>query len=181
VSGEYSSRRTAGGGRPGASGRPGFRVRPAEATDQAAIGRLLVEVFVGEGHSPPSAAGRLEDGESLSRSGRLLMAELDDGEPVGAVLLIPGGDTARVAGPGAAAVRLLATRPAVRGRGAGHALMRECIALARQTGIRRLVLWTQPSMGAARRLYEALDFERAPTRDWTAGPGRRMLVYQKDL
>jgi hypothetical protein len=53
--------------------------------------------------------------------------------------------------------------------------------LARQAGIRRLVLWTQPSMGSARRLYEALDFERAPSRDLAAGPRRPMLVYQKDL
>ncbi|MDQ6742158.1 MAG: GNAT family N-acetyltransferase [Candidatus Dormibacteraeota bacterium] len=108
------------------------------------------------------------------------MAELD-GEPVGAVLLVPAGDTARLAAPGEAEVRLLATRPGVRGRGVGSALMRECVELARQAGIRRLVLWTQPSMGSARRLYEALDFERAPSRDWAAGPGRPMLVYQKDL
>jgi ribosomal protein S18 acetylase RimI-like enzyme len=158
-----------------------FRVRPARSTDLKAVGRLLVEVFVGEGYSSPDAAQRLEDVESLARSGQLLLAEGPEGELVGVVLLVTGGANARLAGSDEAEVRLLATRPGVRRRGVGGALMRGCVELAAQIGSCRLVLWTQPSMESARSLYEGFGFTRAPARDWTAPSGRQMLVYERDL
>jgi hypothetical protein len=46
-----------------------------------------------------------------------------------------------------------------------------------------LVLWTQPSMRAAQRLYQAHGFVRRPQRDaeLKPPPGRSFLVFDRSL
>jgi GNAT superfamily N-acetyltransferase len=70
-----------------------------------------------------------------------------DGEPVGCVFLVKGGDTT-------AKLRLLLVEPRARGLGLGRRLVRECIAFARAKGYRKLVLWTQSNLTAARAIYQ---------------------------
>ena len=86
---------------------------------------------------------------------RCWIAEMD-GEPVGAVLVVK-------AGKATAQLRLLLIEPGVRGHGLGKRLVQECIAFAREKGYRRLVLWTQSNLTAARSLYAGCGFELKKT------------------
>lgn len=75
-----------------------------------------------------------------------------DGEVVGSVFLFRGDED------DVAKLRLLYVEPDMRGLGIGRALVEACVAAARQRGYRRMVLWTQNHLLAARRIYQAVGF-----------------------
>jgi GNAT superfamily N-acetyltransferase len=74
-----------------------------------------------------------------------------DGARVGAVFLVK--QSARVA-----KLRLLIVEPSARGLGLGRRLVDACVAFARAAGYRKLVLWTQSELAAARAIYEKAGF-----------------------
>jgi GNAT superfamily N-acetyltransferase len=59
-----------------------------------------------------------------------------------------------------AKLRLLIVHPDARGKGLGARLVEECIRFARKAGYRKIVLWTQSHLDAARAVYRTRGFLR---------------------
>ena len=76
-----------------------------------------------------------------------------DGERVGSVFVVNEGRAS-------AKLRLLLIEPHARGAGLGNRLVEECIAFARKSGYRKLVLWTHANLLAARAIYTKLGFRK---------------------
>lgn len=159
-------------------------VRNFSPADAGAVNRVALAAFAQyEGvysdwkaltHSVGSMA-------ALAEHGRIIVAEDEAGEIVGAVAYVPPRSAPRAEffEPEWAIVRMLVVDPAARGQGLGRRLTEACIALARSDGAAAIALHTSPAMEAALALYRRLGFRlerKVPDRF-----GVPYAVYLKEL
>ena len=106
------------------------------------------------------------------------IAELD-GRRVGCVLCVPAESAAAEY---TGQLRILLVDPAARGKGIGERLVDECVGFARRAGYRRMRLWTNHPLVAARHIYLSHGFslvEEEPHRSY--GADLVGQVYELDL
>src|SRR5688572_28092239 len=97
---------------------------------------------------------RLDADEVADGRGAFLVAYID-GRPVGC-------GAVRCNEPGVAEIKRMYVAPEARGRGVGRLVLDELEAVARQLGIRRLVLETGPRQPEALALYRRAGFVEIP-------------------
>jgi ribosomal protein S18 acetylase RimI-like enzyme len=103
---------------------------------------------------------------------RCWIAEMG-GEVVGSVFLVRKSPTV-------SKLRLLIIHPRARGIGLGKRLTRACIRFARAAGYRKMVLWTQSHLAAARGIYQAEGFRKVSSEKHRSF-GKRLLAEVWEL
>lgn len=150
-------------------------IRAARTPEDLAVARELFREYAA-GTDAPACFVAFEDelaalpGDYAPPSGRLLLA--GDGEPAGCVAL-------RRLDAGTAEIKRLYVRAAHRGTGLGRSLALAAIAAARETGARRVVLDTLPSMIQAQALYRSLGFRESAA--YLASPTPGALCFERVL
>lgn len=99
-----------------------------------------------------------------------------DGVRAGSIFCVRGPDETT------AQLRLLLVTPAARGLGLGAELVDTCLAFARAAGYKRMVLWTNEPLVAARHIYLARGFRLTVTEPhemW--GDSLHGQTYELDL
>jgi len=137
-----------------------YSIRPATTTDNAAIAAIIREVMPEFGAGGPGFAIHDAEVDSMAEAYAIPRAAYFVVEADGQVLGV--GGVAALAGGEAdvCELRKMYFLPALRGRGAGRALIEHCLAAARAFGYRRCYLETLSGMDAAQALYLRTGFRR---------------------
>jgi predicted N-acetyltransferase YhbS len=146
-----------------------LRVRPATSADHAEVRHVITSAYQQYAASLPPAVFRAYMAELTDLDSRadaeLLVAEIGS-EIVGTVTYYGDASVEGLGWPsGWPGVRALGVDPAHRGRGIAAGLMEACLDRARVEGAPVICLHTANFMPAAVRLYEGLQFRRAPAHD----------------
>ena len=163
------------------AGEPWFRIRPIQATDDAAVAAVIRAVMPEFGATGDGFA--INDPEvdwmhrayAAPRSAYFVVER--DGVVEG------GGGVAPLANgtDDVCELRKMYFLPRLRGLGAGTAMMARCLETAREYGFRRCYLETLCGMDAAMRLYERTGFRRIDAPMGDTGHGGCNTFYLLDL
>jgi GNAT superfamily N-acetyltransferase len=162
---------------------PTFTVMPIASTSvsDAEIEALLRLSFVAGGFTDRSDADSVFKAAEVKARGDVLVAIDEQRKLIGMAIAVPVGSRARhFAEAGDAELQLLCVRPDQRDRGVGSALVQAVVQAARRGSARRLLLWTQPLMESAQRLYRRQGFQRKPAMDFSRG-SRTFVVFVRSL
>jgi D-aminoacyl-tRNA deacylase len=161
--------------------RPPASIRAATERDAVAIVALWTTAYVTEvegGRTEPYAEADFAD---TATRGDVFVAERE-GAVVGVVALFaPGAPGRAIARADEAELSRLVVGAAARHEGIGRALVVHCEELARAQGWAAITLWSRRYQTAAHRLYESLDYRRAPERDSVDATGHERVVFHLDL
>ena len=170
-------------GAPPSRGDPVHRVVSAndEPIGDDELQQLLMTVFIDGGFTDSARASLFDPREVHARGEVLYLRHTESQALMGVVVLVPPASPARrLADRTQSELHLLATAPEFRRSGVARALVDAAIARATHAGHSGMVLWTQPAMRAAHRLYLASGFVRDHERDFELS-GREFLVFQRPL
>jgi acyl-CoA thioesterase I len=141
---------------------------------------LLHRVYVDGGFTDAKVGAKIFTAPIVLERGQLLVAR--DGPSLAGMVIVvfPGSPARRIAADDEVEMHLLAVSPEYRKAGVGKALMDAAVELAQWRKFDKAVLWTQPSMKDAHRLYERFGFVRAPARDFENGESP-FWVFEKRI
>ena len=139
-----------------------FTIRPIEARDDAVVAAIIRTVMPEFGATGDGFAINDPEVDWMSRAYAAPRCAYFVVERDGVVM--GGGGVAPLEGgdPGTCELRKMYFLPALRGSGAGTALMQRCLAAARGFGFTQCYLETLCGMKAAQKLYERSGFTRIP-------------------
>ena len=158
-----------------------FSIRPIEPRDDAAIASIIRTVMPEFGADGPGFAihdtevGAMTAAYARPRAAYFVIDA--DGEVLGGAGVAPldGGDA------DICELRKMYFLPALRGLGAGRAVIARCLDAARAFGFRRCYLETLTGMDAAQRLYLANGFRRIDAALGSTGHHGCNRFYLRDL
>ncbi|HET8941898.1 MAG TPA: GNAT family N-acetyltransferase [Rudaea sp.] len=136
-----------------------FTLRRLQRTDNSAIASIIRSVMPEFGADGPGFAIHDTEVDDMATAYALsgcayFVVELN-GRVCGGSGIAPLDGN-----PGTCELRKMYFLPELRGRGAGTALIRQCLASARDLGYHRCYIETLTGMDAAQRLYEKHEFSR---------------------
>jgi ribosomal protein S18 acetylase RimI-like enzyme len=155
------------------------QIRDAKQAELAEVGAIRVAAYRADGFlAPDSEYEPTLRNLGADGTGHVLVSTGDDGALTGTIMLQTWPNAGQlVTGPDEAEIRALAVLPAAREAGLGHALLAAIMDRAVRERVRHLLLFTEPQMKIAHRLYEEAGFVRLPERDWSPRPGHGLLAY----
>ena len=158
-------------------------VRPAHASELAAVGELTATAYAASGLllDDDPYLDHLRDAAARAREAEVYVAVVEDRLAGTVTFCRQGSPWSEIAQPGEGEFRMLAVAPEFRRRGVAEALVGVCLERSTELGCSAVVLCSLEEQAPAHRIYERLGFRRMPERDWTPHPGVDLLAFRLDL
>ena len=139
-----------------------YCIRPIRESDNAAMATIIRTVMPEFGADGPGFAIHDPEVDTMSQAYaaaglRYFVVERDGRIEGGAGIAPLSGTDGKIC-----ELRKMYFLPSMRGLGAGSAMMRQCLAFAREAGYRQCYLETLTGMDQAQALYEHSGFKRIP-------------------